>query len=29
MRERAAEAAIEQSELDAIGLMRTTRTSPV
>jgi flagellar protein FliJ len=27
MRERAAEAAIEQSELDAIGLMRT-RTSP-
>ena len=29
MRERAAEAAIEQSELDAIGLMQTTRTSPV
>jgi flagellar FliJ protein len=29
MRERAAEAAIEQTELDAIGLMRTTRTSPV
>jgi flagellar protein FliJ len=29
MRERAAEAAIEQTELDAIGLMRTPRTSPV
>ena len=29
MRERAAEAAIEQSELDAIGLMQTSRTSPV
>ncbi len=29
MRERAADAAIEQSELDSIGLMRTTRTSPV
>jgi flagellar protein FliJ len=29
IRERAAEAAIEQSELDAIGLMQTTRTSPV
>ena len=29
IRERAAEAAIEQSELDAIGLMRTPRTSPV
>jgi flagellar FliJ protein len=29
MRERAADAAIEQTELDAIGLMRTTRTSPV
>ena len=28
MRERAAEAALEQSEFDAIGLMRTTRTSP-
>ena len=28
-RDRAAEAAIEQSELDAIGLMQTSRTSPV
>ena len=28
MRERATEAAIEQSELDAIGLMRAPRTSP-